>query len=76
MQPFNWASAKVLVIAVLMIVFNLLIPKIEPLLLDIAIRSASITIVYSLLIFYSRATPDGNAFLLKQINRFRPGKKS
>jgi|JI10StandDraft_1071094.scaffolds.fasta_scaffold04139_10 O-antigen/teichoic acid export membrane protein len=71
MQPFNWATAKVLVIAMLMIGLNLVIPIIEQVVWDITLRSAAITIVYSLLIFYSRATPDGNAFLLKQLNRFR-----
>lgn len=70
MQPFNWASAKVLVIAVLMIGVNLVIPKFENVIIDIAIRSAVITLIFSLLIFYSKATPDGNAFLVKQLNRF------
>jgi O-antigen/teichoic acid export membrane protein len=75
MQPFNWDSLKVLLIAAWMIGLNLLIPKIDMVVLDIAIRSAAIAIIFSVLIYYSQATPDGNAFLLKQLNRFGFGSK-
>jgi O-antigen/teichoic acid export membrane protein len=70
MQPFNLDSIKVLVIALLMIGLNLLIPKFQTVVVDIIFRSATIGIAYSVLIFYSRATPDGNAFLLKHTLRF------
>jgi O-antigen/teichoic acid export membrane protein len=75
MQPFNWDSVKVLVIALLMVGLNLLIPKFQTVIVDIAFRSAAIGITYSVLIFYSRATPDGNAFLLKQLMRIKVGQK-
>ncbi|MBX2917305.1 MAG: oligosaccharide flippase family protein [Cyclobacteriaceae bacterium] len=76
MQPFNWDSLKVLIIALVMIGLNLLIPKFQTIVIDIAIRSTAIGISYSILIFYSRATPDGNAFLLKQLNRLGLLKKN
>ncbi len=76
MQPFNWDSLKVLIIALMMIGLNLLIPKFQTIVIDIAIRSTAIGISYSILIFYSRATPDGNAFLLKQLNRLGLLKKN
>ncbi|MCW5910724.1 MAG: polysaccharide biosynthesis protein [Cyclobacteriaceae bacterium] len=69
MQPFSRDSIKVLIIALLMIGLNLLIPRVQSVILDIGVRSAAITLIYGILIYYSRATPDGNAFLLKQLNR-------
>lgn len=75
MQPFDWNSMKVLIIATIMIGLNLFIPTFENTIVDIALRSATITILFSLLIFYSKATPDGNEFLLKQFNRFGVGRK-
>lgn len=75
MQPFNADSLKVLAIALLILGANFFIPKFQTVFVDIIVRSAIITITYSLMIFYSRTTPDGNAFLLKQLNRFGFGKK-
>ncbi|HNT51658.1 MAG TPA: polysaccharide biosynthesis C-terminal domain-containing protein, partial [Cyclobacteriaceae bacterium] len=69
MQPFNRDSLKVLIIAMLLLGLNLLIPKFSAILPDIIIRSGIITVVFALLIFYSKATPDGNAFLLKQLRK-------
>ncbi|GIL23158.1 MAG: flippase [Bacteroidota bacterium] len=74
-QPFDWNSLKVLIIAAIMIGLNLFIPTFENTIVDIVLRSATITILFSLLIFYSKATPDGNEFLLKQLNRFGIGRK-
>lgn len=73
MQPFNVDSLKVLIIAAFTISLNLILPKFENIIIDIGIRSAVVTLIFSLLIFYSKATPDGNAFLLKQLNRFGLG---
>lgn len=70
MQPFNKDSFKVLLIAALMLGLNLILPKFENTLIDIGIRSSAIGLLFSLLIFYTKVTPDGNAFLLKQIDRF------
>jgi len=76
MQPFNQDSLKVLIIAAFMIGLNLIIPTFENIFIDISIRSSVIALLFSTLIFYSKATPDGNAFLLKQLNRFGIGKKN
>lgn len=70
MQPFNADSLKVLIIAALMVGLNLIIPKFESVIIDIIIRSSTIALIFAVLIYYSKASPDGNAFLLKQLNRF------
>lgn len=63
MQPFNADSLKVLVIIIVTLLLNLAIPKFSNVFIDIFIRSAAVTIVYGGLIFISKASPDGNAFL-------------
>ncbi len=65
MQPFSTATLKVVIIAVLTIGLNFLIPKFDYLLIDLFIRSAVITVFYCSLVLFSKASPDGNAFLKK-----------
>jgi O-antigen/teichoic acid export membrane protein len=71
LQPFTWNTLKVLIIATCMILLNLMIPKFENTILDIAVRSTTITLLFSTLIFYLKVTPDGNALLIKQMNRLK-----
>jgi len=59
-QPFSWATLKVLAITLLTLALNYLIPKMDNVFLDIFIRSAVITLFYSTLILISKASPDGN----------------
>ncbi|MBN8578549.1 MAG: oligosaccharide flippase family protein [Cytophagales bacterium] len=68
-QPFNRATLKVLGVALVTVGLNFLIPKFEILLLDVVIRSGVITGFFSLLVYYTKASPDGNAFLLMQLSR-------
>lgn len=67
MQPFSSATLKVVFIALAALGLNLLIPKFNFLLIDIFVRSAAITIAYGTLIFLTKASPDGNAFLNKMM---------
>ncbi len=65
MQPLGWGTLKVFVIGLVAVGCNLLIPKIDMVLLDIIIRSVVITIVYATLIIMSKASPDGNEVFRK-----------
>lgn len=65
MQPFSTATLKVLVIALLTLGLNYLLPRFDYLFIDIVVRSSVITVFYSTLILFSKASPDGNAFLQK-----------
>ncbi|MEQ8363781.1 MAG: oligosaccharide flippase family protein [Cyclobacteriaceae bacterium] len=65
MQPLTWATCKVLAIGGIAVGCNYLIPKIELTIIDLLVRSAVITLIYSSLIFLSKASPDGNLVLKK-----------
>jgi hypothetical protein len=66
MQPFDFATIKVLLIGIAAFGLNLVIPKQANLFFDVVLRSGAITIFYSALILFSNASPDGNS-LLKRI---------
>jgi O-antigen/teichoic acid export membrane protein len=70
MQPFQFASIKVMAIALVVLAIHLLLPKINNAFLDIIFRSGVITVVYAGLIFLSKASPDGNAFIRNMIKKF------
>jgi O-antigen/teichoic acid export membrane protein len=72
MQPFSFASLKVLMIIILTLLLNWVIPKLNNVFLDIAIRSSVITVFYGALILSSKASPDGNKFLKKMVNLILP----
>ena len=59
-QPFEWATVKVLVIGVLTLFVNTLLVEIDNTLLDILFRSSIITIVFSSLIIGWRTSADAN----------------
>ncbi len=65
MQPFSMATLKVLGICVLIVAMNAYIPKINIIILDIAVRSFAITIAFGFLIYLVKASPDGNELLFK-----------
>jgi len=60
LQPFSKATLKVTGIALIVVGINYLIPKMDWVILDLLARSSVIAIVYSFLIFASKASPDGN----------------
>jgi O-antigen/teichoic acid export membrane protein len=62
-QPFEWASLKVLMIGVLTLLLNTLLPGMENVLLDIILRSAVVTLFFSSLIIGSKVSEDANGTL-------------
>jgi O-antigen/teichoic acid export membrane protein len=68
MQPFDFATLKVLLIGSVIFGLNLLIPKQVNLFFDVALRSGLVTLVYGSLILFSKASPDGNSLLKKFFN--------
>ncbi len=65
MQPFTFGTLKVLLISILSIGINMLLPKVNFVLIDIFYRSAIITIVFGILVLLSNASPDGNNLMKK-----------
>jgi O-antigen/teichoic acid export membrane protein len=63
MQPFNLASLKVLFISIAALLINLIIPKIDNIILDLITRSTIITVFYCSFVLITNASPDGNNFL-------------
>jgi O-antigen/teichoic acid export membrane protein len=59
-QPFSFATLKVLGIAAVAVGVNYIIPPFSNVFIDIILRSAAITVVYGALIIASKASPDGN----------------
>jgi O-antigen/teichoic acid export membrane protein len=59
-QPFEWATIKVLIIGAVTLVINALLFNIDNILVDIVFRSAVVTIVFSLLILWTGASADIN----------------
>ena len=74
MQPFDFATLKVILIGTAAFSLNLVIPKQANLFFDVVLRSGIITIFYSTLILFSKASPDGNS-LLKRIIQLVKGFK-
>lgn len=71
MQPFGWAAVKVVFISGLTLVINYFIPVFDNVFADMLIRSGLITIFFAALIYFSKATPDGNETLIKIISTLR-----
>ena len=65
MQPFSLSTLKVLLITVAVVGVNLLLPKVNYILIDIAYRSTIITIIFGALVLFSNASPDGNNLVKK-----------
>jgi len=70
-QPFEWATGKVLLIGVFTILINLMLVKQENIFADIIYRSSIITILFSTLILWSKSSPDANGIVKNLINLFR-----
>ncbi|MBX2943693.1 MAG: polysaccharide biosynthesis C-terminal domain-containing protein [Cyclobacteriaceae bacterium] len=65
MQPLSWATIKVLAIVGIAVGCNYLIPQMEFIFVDLVVRSVAITLVYTSLVFISKASPDGNQVFKK-----------
>jgi len=62
-QPFEWATIKVLTIAGVTLLMNTVIFKAGNTFVDIMARSAAVTVIFSSLILWSRASSDANGIL-------------
>lgn len=65
MQPFSLSTLKVLLITVAVVGVNLVLPKVNYILIDIAYRSTIITIIFGALVLFSNSSPDGNNLVKK-----------
>jgi O-antigen/teichoic acid export membrane protein len=72
-QPFEWATLKVLMIGVITLLINTVVFKIDNTLIDIAFRSIIITVLFSSLILWTRASADANGIFRNLISRIRKG---
>lgn len=70
-QPFEWATLKVLAIGGVTLAINAILFKIDNTLIDIIIRSSVVTIVFSSLIIWSRASVDATGIFRKMISLVR-----
>jgi O-antigen/teichoic acid export membrane protein len=71
MQPFSRATLMVLAIGLVTLALNALLPRAPWLLVDIAYRSAIVTVAFGTLILWSGASPDGNALIKNVTNWLR-----
>lgn len=62
-QPFQPKTVLVMVIGGISFLFNYLIPKLDILVLDIILRSSLVTILFSVLIYFSKCSPEANQVL-------------
>lgn len=70
-QPFTLSTAKVIFISAVALGLNWIIPAMFNFILDIAVRSFAVTIVFCGLIYIMNVSPDANAFLARSILRVR-----
>jgi len=73
-QPFEWATTKVLLIGAITMLINSIIIKIEYTILDIGFRSMIVTLVFSSLIIWTKASPDANGILRNIVSFFKRAK--
>ncbi|MFC5271731.1 lipopolysaccharide biosynthesis protein [Adhaeribacter terreus] len=71
MQPFVWRSLTIVAIAALVFGVSELIPVLPNNFLDIAVRSAFISMLYGILILVSNASPDAANFWKNLLKRIR-----
>lgn len=70
-QPFELTTAIVIGIALIALLVNSILPKVENILLDIGLRSAVISIIFGSSIVITKVSPETNTLLQKGINLFR-----
>lgn len=68
LQPFTFAFLKVILIGAAAWTINLVIPKLEITLLDMFVRSATITLVFGVLILWTRVSPESNDLFRKGLS--------
>lgn len=70
-QPFDWATLKVLAIGGVTLAINTLLFKVDNTLIDIVFRSAVVSIVFSSLILWARPSADANGIFRSVISLLR-----
>lgn len=75
LQPFSPAFLKVVLIGGLAWGVNLLIPKLDVVIADMIVRSVVITLVYGLLILWTRVSQDANDLFTKGLEMFSGGSR-
>jgi O-antigen/teichoic acid export membrane protein len=70
-QPFELTTMKVFGIALLALLVNSIVPKVENPLLDIGIRSSVISLIFVSSIIITKVSPETNTLLQKGIYLFR-----
>jgi O-antigen/teichoic acid export membrane protein len=70
-QPFSFATLKLMAVAVLVLLVNRVIPSAPWILLDILIRSAAATTAFVLLVYFLKVSPDANDLATRLWQRAR-----
>lgn len=70
-QPFEWATLKVLFIGGITLAINAILVKVDHTLIDIVFRSTVVTLIFSALIIWSRASADANGIFNNLISQLR-----
>jgi len=70
-QPFSFKTLKVLGAAGIVFVINRLLPTLEPVVADIVVRSALITIVFGVLVIGLKISEDINALTIRIFSSIR-----
>jgi O-antigen/teichoic acid export membrane protein len=70
-QPFTTASLKMLVVVAITLLLNQFIPNISNTLMDIAIRSSLITILFSFMVLWANISKDANVLFTSMISKIR-----
>ncbi|HOX82162.1 MAG TPA: polysaccharide biosynthesis C-terminal domain-containing protein [Chryseolinea sp.] len=70
-QPFTIGTLKVIGIAILVAGLNLILPKLNTVIIDVLYRSAIITLCFSALILLSKSSLEINSIFNKIVERFR-----
>lgn len=60
-QPFSTATLKLIIISAIVLILDRLIPQMEWVLIDIAVRSAIATAAFVTLVYIIKVSPDANA---------------
>jgi len=71
LQPFGSAHILVVLVALVGLVIGLLIPQLENHYFDILIRSGIIAVVYVVLSWYLKISPDINEVIDKTLGKFK-----
>lgn len=70
MQPYDLNTLKIIALSIASFLPGYFLPKMHPVMVDIAVRSSIISILFVLLLLKTNASPDLNAKIRKNLLRF------